>query len=58
MKGMECESEMVMKTKIEMEAMIGEGKAMNFMGLLLKRREVIYSCCCLFWLVGWLGVLW
>jgi hypothetical protein len=52
MKGMECESEMVMKTKIEMEAMIGEGKAMNFMGLLLKRREVIYSCCCLFWLVG------
>jgi hypothetical protein len=39
MKGMHCESGMVTKTQMKMEAMNGKGKAMNFVRVVLRRKN-------------------
>ena len=40
MKGMEYESWKVMKTKMEMKTIIGEGKAMKFMAFVKEKRKI------------------
>lgn len=40
MKGMECECGNVMKTNMEMETIIGEGKAMKIMVFVNEKRKL------------------
>ena len=40
MKGMECESGKVMKTKMEMETIIGRGKAKKIMVFVNEKRKL------------------